>query len=151
MKKIFTYLLLLLLLAACESEGLMDNTDLDELTQEKIYSDPEYTRRVLIDLYGRMREETSNNSGSFSRLMNMNTTVAMLDNATDDAAGNTTRAAGLVPGIQAYITAAITATTNPVTNTHPWTWYYKAIRNANIFIASVDKSPLEDRRCKRSC
>lgn len=144
MKKLFKYILLLFLLPGCESEGLMDSTDLDELTQEKIYSDVEYTRKVLIDLYGRMREETGSNNGSFSRLMNMNTAVALLDNATDDGAGNTTRSAGLIPGIQVYITAAITATTNPVTNTHPWTWYYKAIRNANIFLENVDKSPLEE-------
>ena len=74
----------------------------------------------------------------------MNTTVGMLDNATDDGAGNTTRFAGLVPCIQIYLTAGITSTSNPVANTHPWTYYYKAIRNANIFIANVDKSPLEE-------
>ncbi len=142
MKKLFNYILLLVLLASCDAEGLMDNTDLDELTADRIYSDVEYTRKVLYDLYGRMREETNNNDGSFSRLMDMATAVAMLDNATDDGAGNTTRSAGLVPGIQRYITGAITATTNPVTNTHPWTWCYKAIRNANVFIANVDRSPL---------
>lgn len=144
MKKILKYLLGLFLLAGCGSEGLMDNTDLDELTPEKIYTDVEYTRKVLYDLYGRMREETSSNNGSFSRLMDMSTAVAFLDNATDDGAGNTTRSAGLVPGIQRYITASITATTNPVTNTHPWTWYYKAIRNANIFLASVPASTMEE-------
>jgi hypothetical protein len=35
----------------------MDATELDELTPEKIYSDVEYTRRVLYSLYGRMRQE----------------------------------------------------------------------------------------------
>lgn len=144
MKKIFIYVLGLLLLMGCSKEGLMDSTDLDELTPDKIYSDVEYSRRVLYDLYGRMREETTTNKGSFSRLFDMNTTVGMLDNATDDGAGNTTRAAGIVPGIQVYLSAAITSTTNPVANTHPWTWYYKAIRNANIFIANIDKSPLEE-------
>ncbi len=104
MKNIFKYVLGIFLLTSCETEGLMDTTDLDELTTEKIYSDVEYTRKVLYDLYGRMREETNANNGSFSRLMNMNTAVAMLDNATDDGAGNTTRSAGLVPGIQQYIT-----------------------------------------------
>lgn len=144
MKKILNYILGLLLLVGCDAEGLMDNTDLDELTADRIYSDVEYTRKVLYDLYGRMREETNANDGSFSRLMDMATAVAMLDNATDDGAGNTTRSAGLVPGIQRYITGAITATTNPVTNTHPWKWCYKAIRNANVFIANVDRSPLEE-------
>lgn len=143
MKKIFKYMLGLFLLVGCGSEGLMDSTDLDELSSEKIYQDVEYTRRVLVDLYGRMREETGPNNGSFSRLMDMSTAVAMLDNATDDGAGNTTRSAGLVPGIQRYITAAITATTNPVTNTHPWNWHYKAIRNANQFLAHIGQSSME--------
>lgn len=142
-KRIF-YILSLLLFSGCNlsSEGLLDETDLDELTQEKVFSDVEYTRRALYDLYGRMREVEGNNSGSFSRLMSMNVQVAMLDNATDDGAGNTTRNAGLVPGIQRYITGAITGTTNPVTATHPWTFYYNAIRNANIFLANIDNSPL---------
>ncbi len=144
MKKIFKYVLGFFLLTGCGSEGLMDSTDLDELTPEKIYSDVEYTRKVLYDLYGRMREESNSNNGSFSRLMDMATAVALLDNATDDGAGNTTRSAGLVPGIQQYVTAAITATTNPVSNTHPWTWYYKAIRNANVFLASIDGSSMEE-------
>lgn len=143
MKKIIICLLGFFLIMGCKDEGLMDETNLDELTPEKIFSDVEYSRRVLYDLYGRMREVTNTNKGSFSRLFDMNTTVGMLDNATDDGAGNTTRAAGIVPGIQKYISGAITATTNPVANTHPWVWYYKAIRNANIFIANVDNSPLE--------
>lgn len=144
MKRIFRYMLGCLLLMGCSSEGLMDSTDLDQLNVDKIYSNVDYTRNVLYDLYGRMREETAGNSGSFSRLMELNNIVCLLDNATDDGAGNTTRSAGIVPGIQLFITGAITATTNPVTNTHPWTWYYKAIRNANIFIANVDRSPLVD-------
>lgn len=144
MKNILKYVLGCLLLFGCQSGGIMDDTDLDELTSDKIYSDVEYTRRVLYDLYGRMREETTANKAGFSRLMNMATATALLDNATDDGAGNTTRSAGLVPGIQKYITAAITATTNPTDNTHPWTYLYKAIRNANLFLANVDRSPLEE-------
>lgn len=144
MKRILKYILGLLLLAGCGSEGLMDSTDLDELTPDRIYSDVEYTRKVLFDIYGRMREETGANNGSFSRLMEMATACAMLDNATDDGAGNTTRSAGLVPGIQRYVTASITATTNPVTNTHPWTYNYRAIRNANIFMANVMNSTMEE-------
>lgn len=60
--------------------------------------------------------------------MNMNATVAMLDNATDDGAGNSTRPGGFVAGIQQYLTGAISASSNPVANTHPWTFYYKAIK-----------------------
>ena len=133
----------ILLFAGCNTEGLMDTTDLDALTTDRIYSDVEFTRKVLYDLYGRMREETSANAGSFSRLFAMSTTCCMLDNATDDGAGNTTRAAGLVPLPQAYITGAINGSSNPVNATHPWIWYYKAIRNANIFLANVDSSPLK--------
>lgn len=135
-------LVLLLLLGGCTKDGGLEETDLDELTTEKVFSDIEYTRKALYNLYANTREVTSNNSGSFSRLFDMNVTVAMLDNATDDGAGNTTRNAGVSPGIQKYITGAITATTNPVVNTHPWRFYYGAIRNANIFLANVDHSPL---------
>ncbi len=142
-KRILKYVIGCLFLIGCSSEGLMDSTDLDQLNVDKIYSNVDYTRNVLYDLYGRTREETSVNSGGFSRLMGMATTVAMLDNATDDGAGNTTRSAGIVPGIQIFVTAGINATTNPVPDTHPWNWFYKAIRNANIFIANVDRSPLE--------
>jgi hypothetical protein len=131
----------LLLLSACSPEGQFE-VDIDVQSEDKVYSDVTLTRRVLYDLYGRMREVTPNNNNGFSRLMNMNTTVAMLDNATDDGAGNTTRPGGLVPGIQRYVQGAINASTNPVDNTHPWTFYYKAIKNANIFIARVDGSPL---------
>ena len=91
-----------------------------------------------------MRQITDANSNSFSMLMNMNATVAMLDNATDDGAGNSTRPGGFVAGIQQYLTGAISASSNPVANTHPWTFYYKAIKNANVFIANVDSSPLEN-------
>ncbi|WP_018630173.1 RagB/SusD family nutrient uptake outer membrane protein [Niabella aurantiaca] len=140
MKRICFFVSVLLLMS-CNKDGL-DSTDLDELTDEKVFTDVGYTRRALYDLYGRMREVTANNSGSFSRLFDMNVTVAMLDNATDDGAGNTTRNAGTSPGIQKYITGAITATSNPVVNTHPWRFYYMAIRNANIFLANIDRCPM---------
>jgi starch-binding outer membrane protein, SusD/RagB family len=143
MKKLLRYsMVVIMLFTSCDSEGLMDTTELDELTPERIYSDVEYTRRILYDLYGRMRQETNANNGSFSRLFNMATAVSLLDNATDDGAGNTTRTAGIIPRIQQYVTAGITASTNPVDNQHPWTWYYTAIRNANIFLANVMDSPL---------
>jgi starch-binding outer membrane protein, SusD/RagB family len=115
MKKTIRYsMVVLMLFTSCDSEGLMDTTELDELTPERIYSDVEYTRRILYDLYGRMRQETNANNGSFSRLFNMATAVSLLDNATDDGAGNTTRTAGIIPRIQQYVTAGITASSNPV-------------------------------------
>jgi len=141
MKQIY-FFLIVILLAGCSKEGLLDSTDLDELTDEKVFSDVENTRKVLFNLYGCMRESVNNNSGSFSQLFNMAVTVALLDNATDDGAGNTTRNAGISPGIQKYVTGSISATTNPLVVTHPWNFFYKAIRNANIFLANVDRSPL---------
>src|SRR5690606_25560615 len=90
------YLLLIgLLFVSCSKEGLLDSTDLDELTDEKVFSDVENTRKALYNLYGSMRQVSNKNSGSFSPLFDMNVTVAMLDNATDDGAGNTTRTAGI--------------------------------------------------------
>ena len=144
MKKILRYsMVVLLLFTSCDNEGLMDTTELDELTPEKIYSDVEFTRRVLYSLYGRMRQETPQNNGTFSRLFNMATAVSLLDNATDDGAGNMARTGGPIPGIQQYVTAGITGSSNPVNNQHPWIWHYTAIRSANIFLANVMESPLE--------
>ncbi|MFT3902194.1 MAG: RagB/SusD family nutrient uptake outer membrane protein [Niabella sp.] len=144
MKKIYFLLITAVLLFGCNKEGLMDNTDLDELTDEKVFTNVENTRKALYNLYGSMREETGANSGSFSRLFEMAVTVAMLDNATDDGAGNTTRNAGISPGIQKYISGAISGTTNPVVATHPWRFFYKSIRNANVFLANIDKCPMAE-------
>lgn len=141
MKRLYIFVSFLLL-AGCSKEGMLDSTDLDELTNEKVFSDVENTRKALYNLYGNMRDVQNNNSGSFSVLFNMNVTVAMLDNATDDGAGNTTRNAGTSPGIQKYIMGAITGTSNPVVTEHPWRFFYRAIRNANIFLANVEQSPL---------
>jgi len=149
MKHIYIFLLAVLFLG-CSKDGLLDNTDLDEQTDVKVFSDVELTRKALITLYGDMRQVTAANSGSFSTLFNMNTVVAMLDNATDDGAGNTTRSAGTSPDIQKYITGAITATSNPTAQAHPWRFYYLAIRNANIFLANVDRSPLVAEEKKNS-
>lgn len=148
MKKIY-YLIVVVFLFSCNKDGLLDSTDLDELTDEKVFTNVENTRKALYNLYGRMREESNNNSGSFSPLFDMNVTVAMLDNASDDGAGNTTRNAGISPGIQKYITGSISGTTNPVVLTHPWTFYYRNIRNANIFLANIDKCPMTEEE-KRS-
>ncbi|MDF3078478.1 MAG: RagB/SusD family nutrient uptake outer membrane protein [Sphingobacteriaceae bacterium] len=143
MKMKYLYILLTAtLLTACSKNGGFDGTDLDELTEQKVFSDVDNTRKALVNLYGSMRDQTNGNSGSFSRLFDLNTSNGMLDNATDDGAGNVTRSAGTVPGIQKYITGSISATTNPVSATHPWTYYYQAIRNANIFLANVGNSPL---------
>lgn len=149
MKRIYIYLIAILFVG-CTKEGGLDSTDLDELTDEKVFSDVDNTRKALVNLYGSMREVVNNNSGSFSILFNMPVTVAMLDNATDDGAGNTTRNAGTSPGIQKYITGSISATSNPVALTHPWRYYYQAIRNANIFLANVENSPLPAEEKKSS-
>ena len=73
--KLFKYIFLLLfgslLLTNCSEEGLMDEKELDQINTEKVYSDVELTRQVLIDLYARMRDVTGNNSGTFSRFENM--------------------------------------------------------------------------------
>ncbi len=141
MKKIIIYIFGCILLFGCNADGLLDEMETGGDDLESTYSNVESTRKALNDLYGRMRETTNANSGSFSRLMDMGTTVAMLDNATDDGGGNTTRPQG-VPGIAKFLNSGILATTNPVTNTHPWTFYYNAIRNANIFMENVDYSPM---------
>lgn len=140
-KYIITLIFCTLCFLNCSEKGLLDETDLDQVNTAKVYSDVELTRNVLIDLYGRMRELTTDDSGSFSRFQSIVTTTTMLDNVTDDGSGNANRAAN-IPQVQNMVTSAISPSNNFVAFSNPWNFYYKAIRNANIFLANVDKSPL---------
>lgn len=142
-KNIIIFFILGFLLVSCDSEGLFE-VDIDAQTKEKVYADVQLTRRALYDLYGRMREFTNDSHNTISVLSNAPAGIALLDNATDDGAGNNTRTGGYVMEIHRYVTGAIRASTNPVSKTHPWTWFYKAINNANTFLANVDSSPLTD-------
>ncbi len=132
------------LLVACDVDSLMEEVELDFTDTEKVYSDVNLTRRVVYDLYGRMRmgrhrSRTYGILGGFGDI-----SCAMLDNATDDGAGNTTRAGGAIePGIEMYIKGAVTASANPIPNYNIWNFYYKAIRSANSFLDNVDQSPLD--------
>lgn len=122
------------------SDGLEEVTEGAGKTEESVYQDVNDTRKVVYDLYGRVRELKGANHGTFSRLKTMNTCVALLDNATDDGIGEM---GSTVAGIVKYVTGSISATSNPVVDTHPWTWYYTAIRQANGFLENVDASVLE--------
>lgn len=150
--KQFKYIFLLIFsaftLTNCSEEGLLEETDLDQIDIEKVYSDVERTRAVLLDLYARMRDinftnaaGASSSSGSFSRLEDMGTTNSMLDNVTDDGGGMAGKSKAL-PIVNRMVTGGITSTTNFLAYTNPWNFYYRAIRNANQFIANVDRSPL---------
>jgi len=152
--KQFKYIFLLIfsafILTNCSEEGLLEETDLDQIDTEKVYSDVELTRRVLIDLYSRMRDIAFNNaagssssSGSFSRLEDMGTTNSMLDNVTDDGGGMAGKSKAL-PVVNRMVTGGLSPTTNFLAYTNPWNFYYRAIRNANQFLANVDRSPLAD-------
>lgn len=127
--------------SCAESDGLEEVTTGAGKTEESVYQNVDDTRKVVYDLYGRIRELKGANHGTFSRLKTMNTCVALLDNATDDGIGEM---GSSVPGILKYTTGSITATTNPVVDTHPWTWCYTAIRQANGFLENVDRSVLDD-------
>ena len=143
--KLFKYIFLLLfgslLFTNCSEEGLMDEKDLDQINTEKVFSDVELTRQVLIDLYAHMRDITGSNSGTFSRFENMSPSTTMLDNVTDDGTGNGGKSKTL-PLVQKMATSAIAPTSNFLAFQNPWDWYYRAIRNANQFLANVDRSPL---------
>lgn len=156
--KQFKYIFLLIFsaftLTNCSEEGLLEETDLDQIDIEKVYSDVERTRAVLIDLYARMRDinftnaaGASSSSGSFSRLEDMGTTNSMLDNVTDDGGGMAGKSKAL-PVVNRMVTGGITSTTNFLAYTNPWNFYYRAIRNANQFLANVDRSPLADEEKK---
>lgn len=141
LKYIFLLLFSSLVLTNCTEEGLLDETELDQINTEKVYSDVELTRAVLMDLYARMRENNANSSGSFSRMEIMNTTNSLLDNVTDDGGGIASKSKP-IPSVVKMITAGVSPTSNFLASTNPWNWYYRAIRNANQFLANVDRSPL---------
>lgn len=145
--KQFKYIFLLIfsafILTNCSEEGLLEETDLDQVDTEKVYSEVERTRAVLIDLYARMREMTNSSSGSFSRLEDMGTTNSLLDNVTDDGGGMAGKSKAL-PHVNRMVTGGITSSVNFLPYTNPWNWFYRAIRNANQFLANVDRSPLDD-------
>lgn len=152
MKNIFIYgfsFLMALSAASCvSSDGLdSDTADLDTITEKDVYENVTYTRRVLFDLYGRTREFTKSNKMTFSRMKDMNTTCCLLDNATDDGCGDM---GSSVAKLNQYVNGAITASMNPVAGTHPWNWYYTAIRQANGFLENVDGSVLEESEKVRS-
>ncbi|MEA4974579.1 MAG: RagB/SusD family nutrient uptake outer membrane protein [Paludibacter sp.] len=145
--KQFKYIFLLIfstfILTNCSEEGLLEETDLDQVDTEKVYSDVERTRAVLMDLYARMRELTNAASGTFSRMESMGTTNSLLDNVTDDGGGMAGKSKAL-PAVNRMVTGGITSSVNFLAFTNPWNWYYRAIRNANQFLANVDRSPLGD-------
>lgn len=144
MKKILIFWFTAFVFIGCSVDSLMQETELDLTDTEKVYSDIALTRRVVYDLYARMRIAPER-AGTFGLIGGGGaSSCAMLDNATDDGAGNTTRAGGAIePGIELYIKGGVDASKFPVPNVHPWNFYYKAIRSANTFLENVDHSPLD--------
>lgn len=144
MRKLFISFVTAVLLTSCSADSLMKETELDLTDTEKVYSDITLTRKVAYDLYARMRMGRDR-LGSFGFLANIGDSPCMLDNATDDGAGNTTRAGGaVIPELEKFIKGGIDASKGLIGGDHPWTFYYKAIRSANTFLNNVDRSPLED-------
>ena len=142
-KYIFILIFSAFILTNCSEEGLLEETDLDQIDTEKVYSDVERTRAVLMDLYARMRELTNTSSGTFSRMESMGTTNSLLDNVTDDGGGMAGKSKAL-PAVNRMVTGGLTSSVNFIAFTNPWNWYYRAIRNANQFLANVDRSPLDN-------
>jgi len=96
MRKLFISFVTAVLLTSCSADSLMKETELDLTDTEKVYSDITLTRKVAYDLYARMRMGRDR-LGSFGFLANIGGSPCMLDNATDDGAGNTT-----VPEVQSF-------------------------------------------------
>ena len=109
MRKLFISFVTAVLLASCSADSLMKETELDLTDTEKVYSDITLTRKVAYDLYARMRMGRDR-LGSFGFLANIGGSPCMLDNATDDGAGNTTRAGGaVIPELEKFIKGGIDA------------------------------------------
>ena len=137
MRKLFISFVTAVLLASCSADSLMKETELDLTDTEKVYSDITLTRKVAYDLYARMRMGRDR-LGSFGFLANIGGSPCMLDNATDDGAGNTTRAGGaVIPELEKFIKGGIDASKGLIGGDHPWTFYYKAIRSANTFLNTI--------------
>ena len=125
MRKLFISFVTAVLLASCSADSLMKETELDLTDTEKVYSDITLTRKVAYDLYARMRMGRDR-LGSFGFLANIGGSPCMLDNATDDGAGNTTRAGGaVIPELEKFIKGGIDASKGLIGGDHPWIFYYK--------------------------
>ena len=125
-----------LVLAGCG--GGYSPADINNISEEEVYSSVNYTRRVLYDLYGRIR--MGDNSGSFSPLKTSGSSVVMLDTATDDGASESSSELQMLFN---HLTGAVSASTGVVAGSQPWAFYYAAIRRANTYLDLVDGSVLE--------
>ena len=123
--------------AGCTGYGYSE-ADINNISEEEVYSSVNYTRRVLYDLYGRIR--MGDNAGSFSPLKTSGLSVVMLDTATDDGAAE---ASSELQMLFNHLTGAVSASTGVVAGSQPWGWYYAAIRRANTYLELVDGSVLE--------
>ncbi len=139
MKRILLLLLAGLCTISCNDENMYESSDGDNMDVNKVYSDVDLSRNVIYNLYGRMRLNAKH--GTFSVMADGNTSISMLDNATDDGVGQFGRTLAV---LERHLNGAINSSTNPVASTHPWTWFYRSIREANDFLANIDRSPLDE-------
>ena len=122
--------LALVWLSSCEGKDFLDETVTTDLSHEAVFSDSTLTVNFLGDIYREIGFDTDpirfTNSGG-------------LQTACDEAHY---RLGGL--GITDDV-MFISGTVNPVVILDDaWTKGYQSIRKVNIFLASVDKSPLSD-------
>ena len=102
MRKLFISFVTAVLFASCSADSPMKETELDLTDTEKVYSDITLTRKVAYDLYARMRMGRDR-LGSFGFWQHW-WFALYVDNATDDGAGNTTRAGGaVIPELEKFI------------------------------------------------
>lgn len=126
MKRIlYTLLILAGLLSSCEKDGagLLDKAESGDLTEETVFSNAEYTKQFLTDIYRRLPYGWDDN--------------VYLGAATDD--GESRPWWGWVNQIH---TGAWNPTNVP-DKFKRWADYYAAIRACNLFLSKIDDVPLD--------
>lgn len=133
MKKYYIYFLMSLLsLSACQQDGvgLLDKAESGDMTEEKIFSDGNYTRKYIANVYSRLPK-------GYARFSFAKTPVYLgccTDEGQQGPIGMLTQALWFNEGTWNAV--------NIPTELPGWTQAWTSIRPANTFIKNVDRVPV---------
>jgi hypothetical protein len=124
MKKL-TYILLLVMLAACTKDGagLLDRAESGDLTEDRVFESAKYTKEFLTDIYRRIPYGWDDN--------------VYLDAATDD---------GEARPWWGWVNTVHVGAYNPTSlpdKFKRWANYYAAVRACNLFLSKIDNAPVD--------
>lgn len=133
MKKYYIYFLMSLLgLSACQQDGvgLLDKAESGDMTEDKIFSDGNYTRKYIANVYSRLPK-------GYARFSFVKTPIYLgccTDEGQQGPIGMLTQALWFNEGTWNAV--------NIPTELPGWTQAWTSIRPANTFIKNVDRVPV---------